>query len=113
MNDHHIKAIQYKSHKEDKDMSKVAGLKDCAETLAVTRGIPKSEAESIMKDVVEVLATKCVEGGVSFKGVFTIKQKVQKGRSGKCSFNGKEWKTEDKNTLAITVGSDLEVELNK
>ena len=55
----------------------------------------------------------CVDGGVSFKGVFTIKQKVQKGRSGKCSFNGKAWKTEDKNTLSISVGSDLEAELNK
>ena len=94
-------------------MSKVAGLKDCAELLAQTRGISKAEAESIMKDVVQVISTKCTEGGVSFKGVFTIKQKVQKGRSGKCSFNGKEWKTEDKNTLSISVGSDLEVELNK
>ena len=92
-------------------MSKVAGLKDCAETLAVTRGIPKSEAESIMKDVVEILATKCVEGGVSFKGVFTIKQKVQKGREG--SVNGKSYKTEDKNTLKISVGSELDAELNK
>lgn len=90
-----------------------AGLKECAELLATTRGIPKSEAESIMKDVVEVLATKCVEGGVSFKGVFTIQRKVRKGRSGKCSFNNKEWKTEDKNTLSITVGKDLEAELNK
>lgn len=94
-------------------MSKVAGLKDCAEALAKARNISKSEAESIMKDVVEVIASKCADGGVSFKGVFTIKQKVQKGRSGKCSFNGKEWKTEDKNTLAITVGSDLDAELNK
>ena len=92
-------------------MSKVAGLKDCAELLAQTRGITKTEAESIMKDVVEVIATKCTEGGVSFKGVFTIKQKVQKGRSG--NFNGKAWKTEDKNTLSISIGSDLEAELNK
>lgn len=92
-------------------MSKVAGLKDCAELLAQTRGISKAEAEGIMKDVVEVLGTKCAEGGVSFKGVFTIKQKVQKGRSG--SMNGKEWKTEDKVTLKITVGSDLDKELNK
>lgn len=90
---------------------KVAGLKECAECLAVTRGISKSEAESIMKDVVEVLATKCVNGGVSFKGVFTIKHKLQKGRSG--NMNGKEWKTEDRTTLKITVGSDLEAELNK
>lgn len=94
-------------------MSKVAGIKDCAESLAVKRGISKAEAQSIMSDVVDVLVEKCKEGGVSFKGQFTIKQKVQKGRKGKCSFNNKEWQTEDKNTLAITVGSDLELELNK
>lgn len=91
---------------------KVAGVKDCAELLAQSRGISKAEAESIMKDVVEVLATKIKDGGVSFKGVFTIKQKVQKGRTGTCKFNGKQWKTEDKNTLSISVGSDLDAELN-
>ena len=90
----------------------VAGIKDCAELLAQTRGISKTEAESIMKDVVEVIATKCVEGGVSFKGVFTIKKKVRKGRSGKCPFNNTEWQTEDKNTLSITVGNGLDSELN-
>ena len=90
---------------------KVAGIKDCAETLAQSRRISKSEAESIMKDVVEVLATKICEGGVSFKGVFTIKQKTQKGRSG--NMNGHEWKTEDKQTLSIKVGNDLDMEMNK
>lgn len=89
---------------------KVAGIKDCAELLATTRGISKAEAEGIMKDCVEVLATKCAEGGVSFKGVFTIKQKTKKGRSG--NMNGHEWKTDDKQTLTISVGSDLDKEMN-
>ena len=92
-------------------MSKIAGIKDCADALAVKRGISKSEAQSIMQDAVAVIIDKCKEGGVSFKGKFTIKQKVQKGRSG--NFNGKEWKTEDKITLAINVGNDLDVELNQ
>lgn len=92
-------------------MSKVAGMKDCVEALAVKRGISKAEAQSIMQDTVAVIVDKCKEGGVSFKGQFTIKQKVQKGRSG--NMNGKAWKTEDKNTLAISVGSELEAELNK
>lgn len=91
---------------------KVAGMKDCADALALTRGITKAEAEGIMKDCVEVLTAKIVEGGVSFKGLFTIKHKVQKGRTGKCSFNGKEWKTEDKNTLSINVGTELDKVLN-
>ena len=89
------------------------GMKDCVELYAKRRGISKAQAESEFKTAVDVIGDMCVDGGVSFKGLFTIKQKVQKGRSGKCSFNGKEWKTEDKNTLSITVGSDLEAELNK
>ena len=87
-------------------------MKDCVEALAVKRGISKAEAQSIMQDAVEVIAEKCKEGGVSFKGVFTIKHKIQKGRTGKCAFNGKEWKSEDKTTLSISVGSELEAELN-
>ena len=94
-------------------MSKIAGMKDCVDALAVKRGISKVEAQSIMQDAVDIIAEKCVEGGVSFKGKFTIKQKVQKGRTGKCAFNGKEWKSEDKTTLSISVGSELEEELNK
>ena len=91
---------------------KVAGMKDCVELYAKRRGISKAQAETEFKTAVDVIGDMCVDGGVSFKGLFTIKQKVQKGRSGKCSFNGKAWKTEDKNTLSITVGSDLEAKLN-
>lgn len=88
-------------------------MKDCVEALAVKRGISKVEAQSIMQDAVEVIADKCKEGGVSFKGLFTIKHKIQKGRTGTCKFNDKEWKTEDKVVLAISVGSELGEELNK
>ena len=88
-------------------------MKDCVELYAKRRGISKAQAETEFKTAVDVIGDMCVDGGVSFKGLFTIKHKVQKGRSGKCSFNGKAWKTEDKNTLSITVGSDLEAELNK
>ena len=91
----------------------VAGMKDCVELYAQKRGISKAQAEVEFKTAIDVIADKCKTGGVSFKGLFTIKQKVQKGRSGKCSFNNTTWKTEDKNTLAITVGSELDAELNK
>lgn len=87
-----------------------AGIKECAELLAQTKGISKVEAERQMRDCVEVIATKCAEGGVSFKGVFTIKQKIQKARSG--VMNGKEWSSPDKKTLSIKVGSDLDKEMN-
>ena len=93
-------------------MNKIAGMKDCVEALAMKKGVTKVEAQNMINDVLEVIADKCKDGGVSFKGLFTIKQKVQKGRTGKCSFNGKEWKTEDKIVLSISVGAELENELN-
>lgn len=91
----------------------VAGMKDCVEAYAQKRGISKAQAETEFKTAVDVIVDKCKDGGVSFKGQFTIKQKIQKGRAGKCSFNGKPWKTDDKKSLSISVGSDLEYELNK
>ena len=89
----------------------IAGIKDCVEALAMKRGIPKTEAQSIMNDVLDVITDKCVEGGVSFKGKFTIKKKLRRGRSG--SMTGVDWVTEDKNILTITTGSELEERLNR
>lgn len=86
-------------------MSKVAGMKYCVEALAVKRGISKAEAQSIMQDAVAVIVDKCKEGGVSFKGQFTIKQKVQKGRSG--NMNGKhgrqKTRTHSQSALAVNL----------
>lgn len=91
-------------------MSNVAGMKDCIDTLATKRGITKVEADSILHDVLDVISEKCVEGGVAFKDVLTIKQKVIKGRKG--VMNGYEWETDDKVSLKITVGKKLEEKLN-
>lgn len=89
----------------------MVGIKECVEALAQKRGITKTEAQSIFSDVVDVLSEQIVNyGGVAIKGVITIKQKIQKGRSG--SFNGKPWSTEDKKSLAISVGKDLDSKLN-
>ena len=60
----------------------LAGMKDCVEKYAQKRGISKAQAETEFKTAVNVIADACVDGGVSFKGIFTIKQKVQKGREG-------------------------------
>lgn len=87
------------------------GMKECVELYAQKRGISKAQADVEFKDALSVIAYACVDGGVSFKGLFTITKKVKKGRSG--TFNGKDWQTEDKNTLAISVGSELAIELNK
>lgn len=87
------------------------GITDCIERYAQKRAISKAQAETEFKTALDVIADACVDGGVSFKGIFTIKKKVQKGRKGMC--NGHEYETQDKNTLSIKVGTDLDKELNK
>lgn len=89
----------------------VAGMKECVEALAMKRGISKVEAQNVLNDVLDVMCDKIVDGGVSFKGKFTIKKKLQKGRKG--VFNDKEWSTEDKYALSIKVGTDLDAKMNQ
>lgn len=92
------------------------GVKDLADELAVKRGISKTEAQGIVKDFVEIMASAIVDGGVQIKGVMTIEPKLQKGREGTISFGenkGQKWKSEDKLVLSIKTGSDMSAELNK
>lgn len=96
--------------------NKVSGIAEVAELYAATAGVSATAAKKVVQDVVECISTKIVEGGVSFKGVMTIKPKVRKGRSGKIAFGenkGQEWKSEDKVVLEIKTGSTMEAELNK
>lgn len=96
-------------------MSKVSGATDLANELAQKRGISKTEAQEVVKDLVEIMASAIVNGGVSFKGVMTIKPKLRKGRTGKISFGdkkGQQWKTEDKYVLEVTTGKVMDEELN-
>lgn len=92
-------------------MKKVFGIKECAELYAKKRGIPKSQAEEEFKTAVDVIGDMCVDGGVSFKGMFTISTKVRKGRKG--SINGHDYETDDKKVLSISVGKKLDEALNK
>ena len=92
-------------------MSKVVGVKECAEALAVKKGITKTQAEKEIKDVVNLIADMCVENeGVSFKGLFSLKKVLRKGREG--AVNGKAYKTEDKYVLKATVYKDLDEAMN-
>ena len=96
-------------------MSKVSGVSDLSNELAAKRGIPKTEAAEIMKDVVEIMGSAIVAGGISIKGVMTITPKVRKGREGKITFGenkGQKWKSEDKLVLSIKTGSQMDAELN-
>lgn len=96
-------------------MGKVSSVADLSAELAAKRGMAKTTAADIMKDVIDVLSESIVGGGVSIKGVMTIKPKVQKGREGTISFGerkGQKWKSEDKNVLSITTGSEMSAKLN-
>lgn len=88
----------------------MSGIKDFIEAYAMKRGISKVEAEKEVRAFLDVLKDKLIARGVSFKGLFTIKKYVKKGRSGSC--NGRPYTTEDKNSLKLSVGSELEQELN-
>lgn len=89
----------------------VAAVKECAAMLAQSEGITKAEAERRIKSVVEVIASQCIEnGGVSFKGVFTIETKTRSARHGKCA--GREYDSPAKKYLTIRTGSGLSAELN-
>lgn len=97
-------------------MSKISGVADLSNELAAKMGIPKTQAAETMKNVVEVLSSAIVGGGVSIKGIMTIKPALRKGREGKITFGenkGKTWKSDDKYVLTIKTGSDMEAELNK
>lgn len=89
----------------------IAGMKECVELYAKERGISKVQADTEFKIALNVIADMCVNGGVSFKGLFTIKKKLRKGRSG--NINGKTWETKDTNVLVIKTGSKLAENLNK
>lgn len=89
----------------------MTGMKELSEMLARKRGISKKEAASIMKDVSEVLTDAIVgDGGVSIKGVFTIKQKKRAARTGKC--RGVAWSAPEKRVLSISTGTELDATLN-
>lgn len=89
----------------------VATVKECAAMLAQSESITKAEAERRIKSVVEVIASQCIEnGGVSFKGVFTIETKTRPARHGKCA--GREYDSPAKKYLTIRTGSGLSAELN-
>lgn len=92
-------------------MAKVAGMRECVEALAMQEGISKVEAQNRMESVLKVITDKCIEGGVAFRDMFTIKKVLKKGRSG--SVNGVAYNTPDKNSLKITVGSALDHALNE
>lgn len=92
-------------------MSKVAGKKDLVELVAKEAGVAKTTAEEQVNTVLNCMSDLIVDGGICLKGKFTIKTKIQKGRDG--AINGVAYHTEDKTTLKITVGSEMEETLNK
>ena len=86
--------------------------KEFIKKLAVKRGITVSEAQKEAEAFIDTLADVCVENdGVSFKGMFTFKKVLRKGRKG--SVNGVEYETPDTNVIKFSVGSIMKSRLNK
>lgn len=61
------------------------------------------------KTIEEILEELKATGKCTIKGFGKFTIKVQKGREGISSFNGKPWKTEDKNVIKFTPSASLDV----
>ena len=95
-----------------KEESKMVSKKEFIEKLATKQGITKSEAQNQTDAFIDTLADVCINGGgISFKGMFTFKKVLKKGRSGKV--NGVEYSTPDSTSIKVTIGSALKEMLNK
>lgn len=89
------------------------GVKDLVEAYAQKKGISKAQAETEVKAMLDCLFDLVKKGGISFKGMFTIKHHIRKGRTGKRPGTDIEYTTEDKTVLKITTSKNLEEELNR
>lgn len=88
------------------------GSTEFIERLAQKEGITKSRAKEMLKNFQDLIVQAVLEdGGISFRGIFTIKKKLRKGRSGKFG-DGREWQSEDKYVLAIDTGNEMAEKLN-
>ena len=87
------------------------GIKDLVEAYAQKRGISKAQAEKEVRDMLGCMIDLIKKGGISLKGMFTIKHHVRKGRTGKVPSTGEMYTTEDKTVLKITTSKSLEDEL--
>ena len=95
-----------------KEESKMVSKKEFIEKLATKQGVTKAEAQKQADAFIDTLADVCVnDGGISFKGMFTFKKVLKKGRSGKV--NGVEYNTQDSNSIKVTIGSVLKDMRNK
>ena len=92
-------------------MKKVLGVKECVELYAQKRGITKLQAKEEFETALDTIADGCVQGGVSFRGMFSLKSKVRKGREG--TINNIPYVSEDRNTLKFSIGKKLEEALNE
>ena len=88
------------------------GVKDLVVAYAQKRGISNVQAKAEVEAMVDCLKDLVVKGGISLKGLFTIKHHVRKGRTGKRPGTDITYTTEDKTVLKITTGSVLDKELN-
>lgn len=86
-------------------------MKDFVDAYASERSIPKSQATQEINVFLSILKKLLKEkGGVTFRGIMTLKTYTKKGRSG--SINGKKYNTPEKVGVKLIVGKNFEEELN-
>lgn len=95
----------------EKIVEKTLGVADVAILFAEHTNTTKKQATEYLYEFLNIIVDACTEhNGVTFRDYFSIKPKVQKGRSGE--FKGVAYETEDKNTLKLTVSKTLIDKMN-
>ena len=89
----------------------MSGMKELVQSIALIRGIPKTQAQEIVTDVIGCMTDAIIEdGGICIKDCFTIKTVLRKGRTG--VIDGRTFKTEPKKYLSIHTGKRMMKSIN-
>lgn len=86
-------------------------MKDFVRDYAEERAIPKAQAEKEVSAFIKIFKKELIEDeGIVFKGVFSIKTFLKKGRSG--CMNGTEYHSPDRVSVKFKLGKEFSEELN-
>lgn len=87
-------------------------LEEFAKAYAKKRAVTKVEAMSMIKDFLSLLEEKVdEEGGVCFKGEFSIEKKIRNSR--RVVWEGKEYQSKERYVAKFRCGKNFENLLNK
>ena len=92
----------------------IAGMSECAKSLAAKRGITLASAKEILADVLSVMEDELARtGGLQFVGRWTLSIKDRKERVGYNPSTNEPMTIPAKKTVRFKLGKRLEKRLNE